>query len=460
MLETNRLTLRHRVLRAGWWTLAGYVLNLSIRFGSNILITRFLAPEMFGLMTIATTVMIGLAMFSDLGMKQNIVQSRRGHEPSFLNTAWTIQIGRGILLWLIAVFLSGIIVIANRTGGLAPGSVYAASGLPIIIIVSSLTVVISGFESTKLFEASRGLSLGRVTIIEILAQMAGLCCMLVWVAFDRSIWVLVFGGIGSILARVTLSHVFLPGAPNRVEWDSSASSELIHFGKWIFLSSVLGFFAGSGDRLLLAGMVSSTALGLYAVASLIPVSLDVLLNKVMAEVSFPAFSEVVRDGRLNLSQAYYRFFVIIAAFSYFLFGVLLTAGQAITHILYDIRYEQAGWMLELQSFILLTIPSRLAVQCYLALGMPKLLSRIIVARLIVLYVATPMGFSLFGLHGAISAIVFSQFAPLPIIYYLNFKHGLFNPRKEVQMFVFVILGLVAGKCFASISQIVFGRIVS
>ena len=74
-----------------------------IRFGSNLVMTRLLVPQMFGVMAIATVIMVGLAMFSDLGLRQSIVQSRRGSDPVFLNTAWSVQIVRGLILWLFAL---------------------------------------------------------------------------------------------------------------------------------------------------------------------------------------------------------------------------------------------------------------------------------------------------------------------------------------------------------------------
>ena len=442
-----RISLKHRVMKASWWTLASYILNLSIRFGSNILITRLLAPEMFGVITIATTISIGLVMLSDLGLKQNIVYSPRGFEPQLLNTAWTIQIIRGTFLWSVAIVVSGVVVLSNRMGQFAGDSAYAAEGLPFVIAVSSATVFISGFESTKLLEASRSLALGRVSAIEIFSQIAGLVCMIGWVIFDRSIWVLVVGGLGSSFTRVVLSHTILPGTANKFRWDRTAAFELIHYGKWIFLSSVLGFLVNSGDRLLLAGFVNTSALGLYAIASLIPVSLDVILSKLMADVSFPALSEIVRERRHDLKRTYYRFFGIIAAISYFLSGFLLTSGKSLIHILYDSRYQQAGWMLELQAIVLLTIPSRLAIQSYLALGLPKLTSHVIFGRLIALYIATPVAFSVFNLEGALSAVVLSQFISVPIIYLYNVKHGLFDLRKECAFLLIILVGLVAGKLF-------------
>src|SRR6267378_378285 len=99
-LSANPSSLRHRVLKAGLWSTAGFGLGLVIRFGSNLLMTRLLLPDMFGVMAIATTIMIGLSMFSDVGLRQSVVQSPRGGESSFLNTAWTIQVLRGVLIWL------------------------------------------------------------------------------------------------------------------------------------------------------------------------------------------------------------------------------------------------------------------------------------------------------------------------------------------------------------------------
>src|SRR5262245_36522377 len=100
------IPLKQRVFAASAWSLAGYGVNQAIRFSSNLIMTRLLVPEMFGVMAIATIVIVGLAMFSDLGLRQSLVQSRRGADPAFLNTAWVLQILRGFALWIIALAIS------------------------------------------------------------------------------------------------------------------------------------------------------------------------------------------------------------------------------------------------------------------------------------------------------------------------------------------------------------------
>jgi O-antigen/teichoic acid export membrane protein len=444
MSELTQASLKHRALNAGLWSLAGFALSMIIRFGSNLAMTRLLMPESFGVMSIATTVMVGLAMFSDLGLKQFIVQSNRGSDPSYLNTAWAIQILRGALLWAISVAVSLVVLALARAGLISEGSVYASPMLPPVIVVLCVSTVISGFSSTRLLEASRSLSLGPLTLIEIVGQIVGLACMIAWVWIDRSIWALVAGSIAGTVARTWLSHVWLPGLRNRWEWDRSAAHEILHFGKWIFLASILGFLVNAGDQLLLGGMVNSTVLGLYVIASLYVSAVDGILSKLMGDVSFPAFSEVVRERPEHLKQHYYQFHRIIAAIAYCSSGFLMAFGQALIGLLYDGRYEAAGHILAIIAATLLTAPFRLATQSFLALGMPKLQSDVVLVRLISLIVFTPIGFHLAGLTGALAGIVFSHFSYVPIIISYNVKHKLFDLRKEILFSVLAPIGYAVG----------------
>jgi O-antigen/teichoic acid export membrane protein len=450
MIFTNRASLKSRVMKAGVWSLGGFAFGTLLRFGSNLLMTRLLTPDMFGVMAIAWTIMAGLAMFSDLGLKPSIVQSRRGNEPIFLNTAWSIQILRGFLLWVLALCISVAIFLAGKNGMLPAASVYAVPSVPYVIAIVSFTAAIGGFDTTKSFEASRTLSLDRIVKIDIFSQIAGLVAMICWVSVDRSIWALAAGGISSTLAKVILGHATLPGVRNRWEWDKTASAEVIHFGKWILLASILGFLVNSGDRLLLGGMLDAKELGLYSIALLLVGAIDGILSRMIGDISFPVFSEVVRDRRADLQRNYYHFHGVIAAAAYGCSGLLIMSGHSIIDLLYDQRYEQAGWMLELMSAILVTIPFRLATQTFLALGFPKLQTIIVLARLILLFTLTPLCFHFYGIVGALAAIVLSHFSSIPTIIFYNIRHNIFDLRRELFSFSWVLAGLCIGKLLAII----------
>jgi O-antigen/teichoic acid export membrane protein len=440
-------TLKQRIFKAGVWTATGYFLSQGIRFASNLVLTRLLLPEMFGVMAVASMVMYGLAMISDIGLTPNIVYSKRGNDPVFLNTAWAIQIRRGVLISFVAIGVSLLIAVAGRAGIFKADSVYANRQLPYLIAAISICAVIEGFESTKMLEARRNLANHLITKIEISSQIAGLICMLAWVAISRSVWALVAGSICSTLVRAIQSHIRLPGTKNRWLWDDVAFHEIIHFGKWIFLSSILGFLVSAGDRILLGGMITATLLGVYAIAQLITSSIENMLSKLLTDVSFPALSEVARERPSALKASYYRFHVIVTSPIYLVAGGLMSSGHTLVALLYDRRYQEAGWMLDTLAAILLTLPIRVVQQCFQALGMPQLLSNITAVRLAALYLMTPIGFHFFGIHGAIWGIVLSNFACVPPTVLYAVRHGLFDVRKELYLLWTLPVGIFLGKLF-------------
>jgi O-antigen/teichoic acid export membrane protein len=433
--------LRARVLRAGGWTLAGFALSQAIRFGANLVMTRLLVPEMFGVMAIATMVMYGLALFSDVGLRQSIVHSRRGGEAAFLNTAWAVQIARGFVIWGAAFGVSLIFIAANHFEVLSSTSVYADPTLPYVIIVLSFSAVIAGFESTKLHEASRGLVLDRVTRIDLASQLLGVLAMLAWALADRSIWALVAGGLCAAAVRALLTHAWLPGSANRWRWEGAAFREIMGVGKWIFAASVLGFLVNSADRLVLGALTSASVLGVYVIAFLLFSSVEQVLVKIIGDVSFPALSEVARVRPAALRSAYYRFHLAVGLPAGLAAGLLVACAEPLVALLYDARYAEAGWMLRILAVALVTLPYRVATQCFLVLGEPQLMSRICLIRLAALCVLTPAGFHFFGLAGALWAIVLSYFSTLPTTLAFVVRHGLFDARKELLLLPPFLAGL-------------------
>jgi O-antigen/teichoic acid export membrane protein len=314
-----------------------------------------------------------------------------------------------------------------------------------VIAVVSISAVIGGFHSTKFSEASRRMSLGRVTQIQIAAQFVGFIVMIGWALINRSIWAIVAGSICAAMATTLLSHAWLPGVANRWQWDRSAFYEIFHFGKWIFLSSILSFLATNADRMLLGGFVDSTTLGIYSIAFTIFSSFEDILNKIICDVSFPAFSEVARERSPELKRTYYRFHIIIGSLAYFCSGLLVVSGNTLIGLLYDRRYEQAGWMLEVLAVGLLAVPFNLSAFCFLARGLPKIFTNLIIIRVAAAFVLIPLGFHFFSVQGALWAIVVSRLSSLPATIYYQIKYDLFDPSKEFLLLLTLFAGMMLAK---------------
>ena len=93
--------MKARALRGSLLTSISFGSENILRLVSNLVLTRILFPEAFGLMVLVQMVFAGASMLSDVGIKSAIVQDKRGDDPVFLNTAWAVQILRGLLIWLL-----------------------------------------------------------------------------------------------------------------------------------------------------------------------------------------------------------------------------------------------------------------------------------------------------------------------------------------------------------------------
>lgn len=391
-------------MRAAGWTVLGHGLSQLIRLGSSLILTRLLAPELYGVMAVGYVVMTGLGMFSDIGLTANAIQSRRGDDPRFLNVSWVVQIVRGFILAGCAVLVGLALAGMAGAGWLPAHSVYADPQVPSLLMVISIYAAVSGFDSTKTWYARRHLALAALTKIELAAQLATTVFQLVWALIAPSIWTLAGGWIFGGVLKMVLTHAALSGPPNRLEWDRGVFKEIMDFGKWTVLSSAFSFLLTSGDKLLLGALLDSGSMGSYSIAFLLIGALQVAILKVVGFAVLPALSEVYRSKPENMQATIYRIRRPLDMVCLTCAGALLVLGPTVVEVLYDDRYAAAGWMLAALSMILVAIRLDVFDQALIAMGRVKLLSLLNAIRLVALYTVVPTGYQLHGVRGAVYAV--------------------------------------------------------
>ncbi|KII28877.1 polysaccharide biosynthesis protein [Pseudomonas fluorescens] len=447
------LSLRKRAISAGAWNLAALVTSQAIRLGGNLVMARLLMPDMFGIMIIATTVSVVLHLLSDVGLRQNIIQSQRGDEPAFLNTVWTVQIVRGFILFAATLLVAVFAWFAQSINLWAPDSTYAAPELPLVLALTGFSAVIYGFQSTKIDVAVRTFQQKKVVLAEFASQLAGLLVMLVIGYLTRSIWSLVGAGLVAALVSTLLGHFWFKGPANHLHWDRSALNELIVFGRWILLSSAVGVLAMHGDRIWFGGSMSATELGVYSIAVLILGALQTGVQRLAGAVALPAFSEAARnDDTVRLHALYYRFKLIIDLFLLFLTGLFLVISPLIISVLYDDRYAEAGTMMAVLSLSFFTLRYTLAHQVWIALGLTKYQAMDNIIRVISLWVLLPLLLAIGGVKYAIWGVALHTFPTLVLIVYVNRRLGLFNIKRELIVLPMLVVGALCGALMLGLAK--------
>jgi O-antigen/teichoic acid export membrane protein len=431
---TDKSSLKALAIKGSIWTLAGHGGVLLIRMARSMIMTRLLFPEVYGLMTLVWAILFGLQMFADTGITATIIRDRRGDEPDFLNTAFTTNVFRGLLLWL-----------ASCVVAYPVAAIYHQPALAQILPVTGLTALIHGFVSTAMYTRRRHMDFKRLAILDLSNETVTFVVLITWAYFFPNVWSMVAGAVFGQIFLVLASHAYLPGIRNKFRWDRSALDTFMSFGKWIYLSSVVYFLSTQSDRLLLGRYLDMIHLGVYGTATVLSGAVQTVVLKINSDVLFPAYSRVVQEGTGRLRQVMLRTRLAIDAGMILPIATMMMLGSRIVGLLYDHRYQDAGWMLQVLCvrLIIVAIVSH-GESCLVALGHPKYTFAENLCRALAIFVAIPVGWSLSGIEGVIWAVALSEVPPLIVIWVGLIKHRLFSVKAEFRSLLFVGLGALVG----------------
>lgn len=400
----RRNSLRGRTMTSGIWTVLGHGTTQVLRLASNIVLSWLLVREDFGHMALVAIFMQALQMFSDIGIGPSIIQSKRGDDPKFLNTAWTIQVFRGFALWGVACLIA------------YPVSLLWGEMLFKLLPIVGLTAVLQGFNSTRLQTMNRRLTVGWITMIEMGTQIVSIATMIgfaLWI--DASVWALVAGGFAGATTKLILSHTAIPGHPNRFAWDRSSVTELVRFGRWIFLSTIVTFLALHVNNLLYGALMSAAAMGVYWIGYQLAQVLPVLVKQVGSQVGFAALSELYRRNENDFRQklAKVRFVLVVPINAGLILAILV--GPLFINICYHTPYFGAGWIIQVLAINSLAgMLNSSYGHAYMATGSTFRNMVTVVAQLVLTVSATVTGYFLAGETGFLLGIGISQWLRYPV----------------------------------------------
>ena len=333
-------SLGRRASRGAVASVIGQGASQGLRLVGNLLLSHMLFPEAFGLMALVNMLQLGLQALSDLGLQPAIVRHPRGDERNFLDTAWTIGVARGVVLWVCGAALA-----------LPMAAFYHEPALAAIVPVATISALFGGFTSTKIASLTRHIRPTPVLMIEVSSQAVGLVAMIAMAKWRPSVWALVVGGIAAGIVRMALSYVAMPGPMNRFRWEKSARADLFTFGKWLFVSSIFTFLYMRIDVGILGRLLSVEVLGVYSIGIILSQVVRDVLQQITRFVIMPALSVSHRAGNEALagSFAQVRQMSLPAALLAILGAALL--APPFFYYLYDPRYHDAAWIAQLSMLV-------------------------------------------------------------------------------------------------------------
>ena len=414
-------SLSGRAALSGVWIGGGFVTQRALQLGSNLILTRLLFPEAFGSMALTSVFLVGLAMFSDLGLRAAIIRDARGSDPIFMNTAWTIQVIRGFALFILGSLMAYPISVLYDQPILFP-----------LLTVVSTTAAIAGFDSIKMATAERNLDFRTVTYIQTASQVLMIVTMVGFAYIWKSVWALAVGNIIGTFTGVIAGHLLMRGHDHKFQLDRDSAKSLINFGKWIFLSTIITYLGGEGLRAIQGGFTTPGEFGILAIAYTIASIPIELAMKLTSYVGLPTLSEAHRTDTATMSRILHKFRTRVLLLSLLLVSTVVLVSEPLVKLLYDERYHAAG------SFVVaVTLTSSVTLisagynNALLALGKSKAYLWIMTLAALTRIGGLVAGFEIFGIMGMIVGVGIANLAVLPIIWLAMLKLDLLDFKLDL-----------------------------
>jgi len=363
-------------------------------------------------MALANVFLMGLQLFSDIGIGPSIIQNQRT-DAKFINTAWTIQILRSFGIWLVSLLIAWPVA-----------EFYQDDRLFWLVPLLGFSAILSGFNSTAIFTLNKNLEVKKLIFFETSIQIIGIFVTIIWAWFSPTIFALVAGTLTSAAARMLWSHYLDKATNNRLAWDMTAVKSLFTFGRWIFISTAMTFTANQLDRLMLGRLFSLEMLGVYTIAyTLADIPRQILLA-LSGKVIFPAASKFASLPRHEFREKLVRNNKIILFSLSVAISILVSFGDLLISFLYPNKYGQAAWMLPI---LALGIWPRVLINstspALIAIGKPSYAAFANSTKIIFMLIALPIASYFLGYLGVIIAIACND-----ISYYFVMTYGLWKEK--------------------------------
>jgi O-antigen/teichoic acid export membrane protein len=382
------------LIRGAIWTIGNFGFALAARTITSVVLAHLLAPELFGIMFIVNSIRTGVELISDIGIGQNIVHNTNAERPEFYDTAWTLRLIRSLFLWLL--MLAAAVPVARFYGTPIIGSIMPVLGSGFII---------GALGSVAPYLAQKKIRFVRITIYEVTLTTFSNIGIILLAYFMPTIWALVFGALVATTAQSIASYFLLPNVRHRLRIRREYVDQIFSFGSWVFVSSIAYFLAMNFDRFYFGKIASFDVVGVYGIAKSLSELVVQLVLRVNGDLVFPliAASQLMPRAKLRADLAPKRFAILLVGAA--AFGVMITFADIVIKLLYDQRYQAAGWMLPVllvgSWFSVLTVFNESTL---LGLGKPIYSALSNSLKFLWLFIGLPFGYAHLGIPGVILVI--------------------------------------------------------
>jgi len=421
------MSLARKAAGAAVWVGVTQYIGQMVGFLANIALMRLIAPEAFGVLSMAVVLVSFGRKMIGFGFNYALIH-RQEDVPNAVGAHLTLNLVSAMLIFGAAVAATPLV-----------GHFYGRlTALVVIGVALEAAFEYAGFTPRLLLEKQVEfrelmlLNLGVTIGVNVVAVLLALLWPNVWVLLIR---------LALSQAATTVGYWLLNRHPPIAAPSRSMLRWFFQYGGPLWVSGIATFAIFQWDNFLVGSMIDKVALGYYDRAYQLAVLPTTMVTGIIARVAFPLYSQLQND-RERLSEAFATVLRLIVLLSAPLAIGLAYCAPEFVSVIFGATWAPMANLVRLLLLYQVMRPMFDDVgELFAAVGQPRLISRIQLWQTAVMALLTPAAVYFWKAEGAAVAVGVVMLVGVALAYR--------NLRAHVTVNVWRVIVLPIGLCLAA-----------
>ena len=377
-----------RLTSGGIWLGIGSSVEYSFRILRNVILVRLIAPDAFGIMAIVLAFYQFFESFTQLGVREAVIQSPKGNDELYLNGVFWLSIFRSLFLFISAYFAVPFIAQFYKDPELVP-----------MMRVAFLSIIFLGAINPWAYALLKNMNYRKWVFLYNGGSLIGIIMAILLGINIANTWALVIGFVAENFVRCLLSYVICHRLP-RWKFERESLESLFHFARGMIGLPIFVFLYRKCDVFVLGKVIDSASLGMYSLSYSIVQVPFLVFGTLIPQLLLPQFSKFQNDrGEFNNNVVMFSRYV--ALFFMPLYSLLLVFSHTILTLLYSETFGVVSPVFKILCLnaIIQSIGTVINT-AFFAIGRPQLIRAASILRLLVMLVLIVPASIYYGLIGA------------------------------------------------------------
>ncbi len=392
---------RGAVTRGALLMVIARALDRGLGLISMLILARLLAPDAFGLVAMAMSIVALLDLLKAFGFDVVLIQ-HADPQRSHYDTAFTFNVA--VSLGVTAI-LAGLALPASKF--------FSEPGLVPVMLWLALSPTISALRNVGIVDFRRNLDFDTEFRFMFIARVGRFIVTVTLAFWLQNHWALVAGILAGHSFEVMLSYIMHPFRPrlSLSEWQ-----DLFSFSKWLVLKNFVNLLTQRSADFVVGRVSGARSLGLFNVSQELALLPSSELAAPVNRAIFPGYAKQSSDlralGQGMLEVVGMLALIVLPAGA----GLMVTADHAVPLLLGDAWREAIPIVPVLALFGMINGLGSNTGYLFYALGRPQTVLKVSVLQLLVLIPTLLFGVSHYGVAGGAWAYVIASATVIPVSY--------------------------------------------